>query len=62
MTAGREVDPGLWVVETKTMDRHLVLTQLPQQLSAFILSAFGVMALALAAIGLYGVVSHGVSQ
>ena len=62
LTAGREVDPDLWVFQTKTMDRHLVLMQFPQQLSAFILSAFGVLALALAAIGLYGVVSHDVSQ
>ena len=62
LTAGREVDPDLWVFETKTMDRHLALMRLPQQLSAFVLSAFGILALALAAIGLYGVVSHGVSQ
>ena len=62
LTAGREVDPDLWVFETKTMDRHLALLRLPQQLSAFVLSAFGLLALALAAIGLYGVVSHGVSQ
>ena len=62
LAAGREVDPDLWVFETKTMDRHLALMRLPQQLSAFVLSAFGVLALALAAVGLYGVVSHGVAQ
>ncbi len=62
LRAGREVDPDLWVFETGTMDRHLALMRLPQRLSAFVLSAFGVLALALAAIGLYGVVSHGVSQ
>ena len=44
------------------MDRHLALMRLPQELSAFLLSAFGVLALVLAAVGLYGVVSYGVSQ
>ena len=58
-TAGREVEPDLRVFETKTMDRHLALMRLPQLLFAFVLSAFGV--LALAAIGLYGVVSYTVS-
>ena len=62
LTAGRELDPDLRVLETKTMDRHLALMRLPQQLSAFVLLAFGVLALALAAVGLYGVVSYGVAQ
>ena len=35
LTAGRELDPDLWVLETKTMDCHLALMRLPQQLSAF---------------------------
>ena len=62
LAAGRELDPDLWVLETKTMDRHLALMRLPQQLSAFVLSAFGVLALALAAVGLYGVVSYSVAR
>ena len=62
LTAGRAVDPDLWVFETKTMDRHLAVMRLPQQLSAFVLSAFGVLALALAAVGLYGVVGYAVSR
>ena len=61
-TTGREADPGLWVLETKTMDRHLALTRQPWQLSAFVRSAFGTLALALAAVGLYGVVSYGVAR
>ena len=36
------------------MERHLALMRLPQQLSAVVLSAFGGLALALAAVGLYG--------
>ena len=62
LAAGRELDPDLRVLETKTMDRHLALMRLPQRLSAFVLSAFGVLALALAAVGLYGVVSYGVAR
>ena len=62
LTAGRELDPDLRVLDTKTMERHLALMRLPQQLSAFVLSAFGVLALALAAVGLYGVVSYGVAR
>ena len=62
LTAGRELDPDPWVLETKTMDGHLAPMRLPQQLSAFVLSAFGVLALALAAVGLYCVVSYSVAR
>ena len=61
-TAERELDPDLWVLETKTMDRQLALMRLPQQLSAFVLSAFGALALALAAVGLYCLVSYSVAR
>ena len=62
LAAGREVDRDLWVWEVKTMARHLAIVRLPAQLSAFVLSVFGLLALTLSTIGLYGVVSYAVSR
>jgi ABC-type antimicrobial peptide transport system permease subunit len=62
MSAGRSIDPDFWVWEVKTMERHLAIGRLPAELSAFILTAFAVLALMLAGIGLYGVVSYAVAQ
>ena len=57
VTAGRQLDPDLWVLETKTMQQHLSFMLLPARMSAF-----GVLALVLAGVGLYGVVSYAVAQ
>ncbi len=62
LAAGRELDPEFWAEETKTMERHLGIMLLPARLSALILSAFAVLALVLATIGLYGIVSYAVSR
>ncbi len=62
LAAGRELDPELWVWQTKTMKQHLDVMLLPARLSAVILSAFSVLALVLATIGLYGIVSYTVSR
>ena len=61
LTLARQMEPELLVMETKTMYRHLAVSLLPHRLSAVIISAFGVIALLLASIGLYGVVSYAVS-
>lgn len=59
--AGRALDPDLWVVDATTLETHLSVWRLPAQLSALVLSTFGLVALLLSAIGLYGVVSYAVA-
>ena len=62
VTAGRAIDPELSVFLTTTMARHLAIPRLPAQLGAFVVSTFAVLALGLAVIGLYGVVSYTVAS
>jgi putative ABC transport system permease protein len=60
--AAREIDPSLQVVQSTTMAQHLAMSRLPSQLGAFMLSAFAAMAMALAAIGVYGLVRYTVAR
>ncbi len=61
VSAARTLDPDVVVMFTKTMDRHLAESLLPHRLGAWVISAFGTIALLLASIGLFGVVSYAVS-
>jgi ABC-type antimicrobial peptide transport system permease subunit len=58
----RELDPEMVVVETKTMDEHFGVMLLPAKLGSLLSALFAVVALTLAAIGLYGVVSYAVAR
>jgi ABC-type antimicrobial peptide transport system permease subunit len=44
------------------MAQHLALSRLPSRAFAFLLSAFGAMAMALATVGLYGLVRYTVAR
>jgi putative ABC transport system permease protein len=57
-----EIDPRIPVFDVKTMDEHLRFTLLPARLAASVLGLFGLVALLLSGLGLYGVMSYLVSQ
>jgi predicted permease len=58
----RELRPDLVVLEAKTMDEHLSIMLFAPRMAALLLSVFGGLALALAAIGLYGLISYAVAR
>ncbi|MFV2007756.1 MAG: ABC transporter permease, partial [Longimicrobiales bacterium] len=61
VSTARSLDPEIMIYESKTMEAHLGIMLLPARLSALVVSAFGLLALVLAGIGLFGVVSYAVS-
>ncbi len=62
LQAARGLDPEIMVIESGTMSRHLAIMLLPRQLGALVVAGFATLALALASIGLYGLVSYAVAR
>ena len=58
----REIDPNLPVVKIDTVDEQLGDVLIQERLMATLSGFFGVVALLLACLGLYGVVSHAVGR
>ena len=58
----QSLDPNLPIFDSKTLTEHMKLALFPSKVAATVLGVFGLVALMLAAIGVYGITSYAVAQ
>lgn len=58
----REVNPSLVIMDALTMEENVGVILFPARMAALLLGVFGMLAMTLATIGLYGAVSFSVAQ
>ena len=56
------LDTGMPIFDVKTLEEHIGVSLFLQRMAATLLSIFGLLALCLAALGLYGVMAYSVTQ